>query len=299
MCAKNGFVSNVFVKEHFLSYFLYVFAYYAYGKLYTRELPYSVTYRCTLNCEKCNHFTPVNKNAVHVPKEQIYQELDEYFSYVDFVTIGSFVGGELFLHPDLYDILEYALANYRNRYIVCQIITNGTIVPSDEILALCEKNNVKIILSDYRLSVPEISKKVEMFIDKIRQSKLELEIAENMIWTDYAIGSAENGFNDKEDIAKHFDRCNYPCRYLRDGKLYFCTSDYMAQYLKIVPKDPQSYFDLRKKASDADRKKALLEFSLGFVNERGYLLSCEKCYGGWTISPVKVPAAIQLRRSEH
>lgn len=297
-----GAVLNVFSAYAFKANLLAIYALFVHKKVWIGHLPYSITEKCTLNCEKCNHFTAFNHNPVNFTFESVCQDFDTFFGVVDYVYNDVIlVGGEPFLHPDLYEIVAYVSSKYKEQYRDLIIISNGTVIPSDNLLSLFAERNVKITISDYREAVPEVRDKVNKVLDIFNKNEIVPAISSNLVWTAYDIGSAETGFCSPSEVEYHFNRCNYPCRYLRDGKLYFCTSDHMAQKLNLIKTDAESYIDLsvmNKQDGDFSAKRRVVEYDFGYVNERGYLNSCASCYGGWKISEKVVPVAEQHTRAK-
>ena len=85
--------------EEFIDFYLPIYALYVHGKLVMRHLPISVTERCSLNCEKCNHSVPFIKRPQNFTVEEFCADIDLFFKYWDYVFYIVLVGGELFCHP--------------------------------------------------------------------------------------------------------------------------------------------------------------------------------------------------------
>ncbi len=276
----------------FINTYLPIYAMYAHDKLVMRLYPQSMTERCTLRCLNCNQSTPYIKNPQHFSKEAFKADLDLFFRYVDYIYQADFVGGEPFTHPDLYDLMEYAAVHYRDKMGAMHIITNGTIQPSDEILQLALKYNIAMIITDYSITVPEVEGKVRAFIEKLEKYHVRYILNGDKYWKDYAIGRAKLEFSGEDDKIRHFDNCASPCRYMKDGKLYYCTSDALGQRAGLVPKDEQSYVDFKQLTRE--KRMEVLEFEYGYL-EKGYLDTCTKCYGSWTFNTKNIPKGIQYK----
>ena len=286
---------EVYTCHHFIRNILPIFALYAYSKVYLWHMPLSITEKCTLRCEKCNHLTVHNISPEHHSLTAIKADLDVYFENVDFVISQLvLVGGELFLHPDVFEVVNYICYKYNWRYVSLLIVTNGTVAPSEELIRLIKQYKIEVSISDYRNNIPSIRKKVDDVIRLFEDNGVKPIINTSVEWTDYDIGNAVLPKNC--DYEHHFDRCNYPCRYLVDKKLYFCTTDRMAQKVGILPEDDDSYIDFGNANDTFEWKKRLVMFDYGFVNEQGYLNACKSCYGGFTISPKKIPVGIQAEK---
>jgi len=283
---------DFFKMEEWLDFYFRIYAMYAHGQLAMHLFPISVTEKCTLRCEKCNHCVPFIKHPENFTYEEFCNDIDLYFKYVDYVFSIDMVGGELFCNPDLYRIMEYVAEKYLDRIFQFNIITNGTIVPKPELLDLFKKYKINVVMSDYRKSVPQIAAKVENFISAVAEAGLELTISPLETWYDYEIGTADISFKDEEDKIRHFDYCSSPCRYLRKGRFYYCTTDRMAQRAELTEEDPYSYFDMN--IMSMENRMELLEFDYGF-NERGYPLLCAKCNGSFTMNKKEIEKAVQYK----
>jgi organic radical activating enzyme len=284
--------------QEFIQQFPY-YALYDNGTLIMRHLPYSITRRCTLNCDKCNQFKPDIKNNTDDSFETITQDFNTYFKFVDVLDRLVITGGEPFLHKQFLKIIEYIVDNFRERYLSFAIISNGTIVPEDDILLYLAKNDILLSVSDYTSSNHQLLGKQNALIDKLKSFQVPFAVNKSLQWFDYNLGYADNRFGSEKDINHHFDMCGYPCRFLKEKKLYFCTSDYCARQAGVIPSATENgaYYDLTEINNINQTKREIFEFSEGFVNERGYLLSCVKCYGGFTSNNHLIPVGIQRGES--
>lgn len=292
-----GFIpeSDFYYMDSFINAYLQIYAMYAHNKLMVNLYPQSVTERCSLKCVHCNHSLPYLKNPVNFKKEEFIADLDLFFSHVDYIYSADFVGGEPFVHPDFYGMMKYAAEHYRSRMFRMLFVTNGTIVPSDEILELMKEYNIQFWFSDYRTNVPQIQHSVEAFLQRVEKSGVTILRNELETWSDYALGNADIKFANEEEKIRYFDYCGTPCRYMRNGRLYYCTSDRMAQRAGLVEEDCDSYLDL--KTITPDRRMEILEFDLGF-NTKGYLNTCTKCNGPYLFSVTPVPKGVQCTQKQ-
>lgn len=119
-------------------------------KYHSEGKPYKVfielTYRCNLKCRHCYRQEYVynsDQRNYFLPKERLFKLFDE-FEKSGVVEI-FLTGGEPFLHPDIYEILEYA----SKKNFLLSVFTNGN--------ALSELKNVrkiqKLSIYDIRVSI--------------------------------------------------------------------------------------------------------------------------------------------------
>lgn len=117
-----------------------------------------LTSRCTLKCKLCATYAPQNKKPCHYDSKIIMASVDKYFASMGDVCLFTLSGGEPLLHPDLVRMVQH-FKQYASRMEKFEIITNGTIVPSEALLlALKEIPNVDVMIDDYGKN---ISKKVD------------------------------------------------------------------------------------------------------------------------------------------
>ncbi len=79
-------------------------------------------------------------------KEQI-NDLKKLLFYVDGIINVEVIGGEPFVYNQLPELLLYLLGESKVKFV--EITSNGTILPSTNILNLLKNSKVCILLSDY------------------------------------------------------------------------------------------------------------------------------------------------------
>lgn len=293
-CLFLGFTLGVdiFYQKVFIEFFLPIYAKYAHDKVVIRLSPQSLSEVCTLCCLHCNHSLPFLADPVHFTFEEFKRDVDLFFKYVDFVYYMDLVGGEPFTNPDFYEIARYTLETYGDRMYGMRFVSNGTILPDEKMLKLMQKYDVMVSYTDYTASVPRIKERTEAFKALLTEHDIFFTADAMTEWKDYGIARAENKFTNEQEKIDWFDNCQTPCRYMRDGKLYFCTSDRMAQRAGITPEDPSSYLDFTTLTTE-DRM-SVLEFEYGF-SDRGYPLLCTKCNRQFSINSKTVSKATQYK----
>ena len=120
-----------------------------------------VTFRCNLKCKLCAVSAPYYKEPPHYSVELLKKSIDRYFEAVDHVDKFTVNGGEPLVHPQIAEIMDYAL-KYIDRMDMLEIITNGSIAPSKELAQVLQKSEkVDILIDDYG---KELSKNVDKMI---------------------------------------------------------------------------------------------------------------------------------------
>lgn len=108
-----------------------------------------VTDKCNLKCKHCYLSASPNKSRIMTFNDFI--KIKDKLTKNMVVNI-EFTGGELFVNPDIYEILQVAY----EEFAIVGILTNGTIL-SDNILELLVKNAKKTVIN---VSIDSIHKEV-------------------------------------------------------------------------------------------------------------------------------------------
>lgn len=147
-------------------YYYLKFRHFLTGKNTLLHFVYLTNTQCTLKCKECHTWIPYfpKNNSYMCDFETFKSEIDKLLKSVDLINSFRFQGGETLLTKDLAKMVEYACSKKQIQHI--QIITNGTIVPSMELIKAMRNPKVLLSMSDYsgnediknRLKYNEISK---------------------------------------------------------------------------------------------------------------------------------------------
>jgi organic radical activating enzyme len=262
-------------------------------ELFIPECHTAVTTKCSLNCTKCNMLIPKHRQEntdEFVELSKLKNDADLFFGIADYCEEFQILGGEPLLHPDFKDYLEYLL-KYRKKINKLQIVTNGTIIPNQEILQICNYYNISFTISNYTLSdISNYAAKRNEVLQIIGQNNLIMADAPIAIsWSDF--------FKKGERSVEHYQRCSPVFKGLNDGKFYSCHLVWSADKCNFVKANEDDYLDLSKIKSDINGKLELLKFNLGF-HKTGFLNLCKVCGGcdPYFFNPIK--AGEQLKISQ-
>ncbi|MBQ7497619.1 MAG: radical SAM protein, partial [Selenomonas sp.] len=127
--------------RHHVSLFYYddfeeIYRLYIHGKLCSHRIDISLTERCTLKCRDCNMWMTHFREPKEQPVEDVLNDIDLYFSTVDFVREMELLGGEPLLYADIAKVFRYVREVYTERVGKLVLFTNGTLLPSQELLEL-------------------------------------------------------------------------------------------------------------------------------------------------------------------
>jgi organic radical activating enzyme len=223
------------------------------GLLQMPSISLLATLKCNLKCRLCCVYSPFYKNPYHPEKEFLFKCIDRYFEVVDHVSLFTISGGEPLIRSDLDEIVSY-LYSYHDRFDRFEIITNGTIIPSDNLLKALGAYGKKseILIDDYG---PDLSKEAERAykaFSSLKKARVRLrdyhsEAAHCGGWVDF--GVSKNCIKKSDSEAKAlFNKCAYPqklgfCISYINGKLWSCTPLFRLVELGNLPALPEEVFD--------------------------------------------------------
>lgn len=264
-------------------------------ELVARRLAIIVTLRCTLKCKLCCNCLPFYEDVPPIiPKEEIFRDMEKAFLVFDRIEWLQFVGGELFMHPDMDKILLESF-KYDRQFDKIILMTNGTLVPNNDVMEVLEahKEKFEVQISDYG----ELSYKIR---------ELEAELGKRGIpyqtksfhgdiqhyggWID--CGGFEDRGETADKIAYKFEHCwqvglkNY---HMYRGKIHSCIRSLFGRDLNKVDMPKDEYIDVYdEELSLEDMKRIAANF-----NSKP-LYSCKFCGGFDSAEGKRFPAAEQV-----
>lgn len=270
---KGAILNETFFQAEVL---IHVWQVYQQNLLVIDRVEIFLTSGCTLNCEKCIAYIPYFKQREYTPLSRLKEDISILLSsQIDRIVKLKLLGGEVFLYPELRELLLYIHDNWADKVSDIRLGTNGTIYPSDKILEICRQCNVTVDISDYSSTIPNICKFDD--VNKyISQKGVNTEVKrQGEYWFDMGFPNNIPPKRTIEDERKHYFDCAMFCRQFAKGKYYFCCSCFAAEKAGLYPDEPENYLDMRNSLT----KKQILEYELGF-NKNGYTNFCRFCQGG-------------------
>ncbi len=245
---------------------------------------------CTLRCKKCITLTPYHKNPINFPKENIFRDIDKFFEIYDWIDHFDIEGGESLLHPDLASIIDKAF-NYKDRFGRLHILTNGTLLPSQELINSCKSRNVLFIIDDYGDLSCRKNELVEILSINNIQYRIDKYHGEDQYfdgWVDF--GDMQKKSYSEDEKQQVFNNCrqaqvNAP--YIKDGKIYVCSIQAAGiEHISLIEGEYVNLLD----DSVSIQERINLASNFG----KTPLRSCSFCKGFDTENGQRYPAAEQL-----
>lgn len=246
----------------------------------------NITTKCSLRCRDCSLFIPYVTSPCNYCADEIIADFRKVLDTLNHVRIVNFYGGEPLLHPDL-ALMIRSLRDER-RIDRISIITNGTIVPPEDVLnAMRDENRFMVRISDYG----EISTKLSDIVKLMEHYGIAYEVANYAYW-DHT--SKIQLTTDTEDqLIKKFRLCT-ACNvlFLINRKGYLCSTGSAVCNMGGFPDNPNNYIDLLDN-EDFDQKL------IAFLQRPGcgeYMDACRYCSGNHCVQfEDKVPVAVQTK----
>lgn len=275
---ENLTENETFMTDEEYEHRLQISLFYERRILYLPIAQISLTERCTLRCKKCAHACHlVSPKQKDLTLEEAKESADYFFKFVDYGYEFVLIGGEPFLYKDLLQIVQYIGENYRDKMEIFSITTNGTILPSENILEICKKYHVLLRISNYVAALPRLKKQYELLTQKLASHDIPYTIgnAESQ-WMDYGFDYLDRE-GSEEDLEKVFDACRTECHEIRRNRFYFCVMARSVAENMGKNVGTEDFLDLDM-LDPADSKGIFFEYMMGY-SDKGYLDMCNYCYG--------------------
>jgi hypothetical protein len=260
------------------------------------NLSIQITTKCSLKCKLCSTYTPYVKAPRHYSYENITKSLERFFLAFEKIGKFSMAGGEPLLHPELPELVKF-FAVYFDRMNMFEIITNGTIVPNEQLLEAlsCLNNKVDVMVDDYG---PKLSTKIPQIVAAFNSAGIKHRVrvyhgkdAHLGGWLDLS------GISEKHRPESATEEIYRKCQYISgsiknliyhiDDSIYACCVNH--RFLDFIPDFSGEYVNLMYKSlNPSEIKQRILD-----LKKRKYFSACKYCNGNF-VDAKRYPPAEQL-----
>lgn len=194
----------------------------------------TVSLACNLNCKLCGAYAPYITNRVFPSPEKLLEYTEKYFSIVDKVELFTVTGGEPLLYKQLPELL-YGLLKFANQFEKMELITNGSLIPSDEVIKALKMFGEKFLRLYVDNYGEDLSPKVSEIVSKFQEYDLPYMVRNNNKddkhcggWVDFGVTGEKLQLSAEKNI-ELFSKCAYPqklkfCFNIRDGLMTPCPA---------------------------------------------------------------------------
>ena len=236
-------------------------------------------------------FMPYYREYVDYTAKDILEDLELLFRHVDYIVAYEILGGEPLINGELADMIRQIGDRYGNRIGNIGIITNGTLLPDEQLIEISKKYNVKYDFSDYT-DVVDYKKRFDSAVKIVSDAGLRYSVNRSLRWCDFGF-PVNNRMYDFDKVREHMLSCGPIFHGLNDGKYYYCHVSWSADKAKLLKNVSDDYIDLRTLDDDDRAKEAILEHSNGNM-AKGFVKLCKICGGCGNDNTEFVKAAEQM-----
>lgn len=239
---------------------------------------------CTLRCKNCSNFSPYAPDSMkRYPLERLKGDLQVVFDASHYVKKIQVQGGEPLLYTQLPQLLAFIRDSGKVGTIT--IATNGTILPSEEVLQALERCRVRVRISSYPVVPPEKTDRLVRCLEARGIETWTYEFAaRDAMWYDMGgIDARPEGSDDA--VQARFLQCPFhDCFTLEDGKISRCSRAVIAEQVQgftartedVLPVVPAEDFPARL---------------WDYLRTPEHMEACRYCYGAQS---GEIPPAQQL-----
>lgn len=237
---------------------------------------------CNLNCKFCAAGVPYFRNLITHTVEEMMDMVSRLLNIVDRIHHIGISGGEPLLYKNL-PVLINELMKFKDQFDLIEIVTNGTMVPSEELISSvkkCGKKFWRFMVDDYGR---DISKKVPEIVDVLEKNQIEYRVndywSENMWYDGWAdTGSYMEDLHTPEEAAEILKKCAFSarefCYNIHGGIADPCGKNY-ARIDAGLEVNPDEYIDLYDDSLTAEEQRE----KIARINNATYLDFCRHCNG--------------------
>lgn len=271
--------SSSFLEQTLLAVHSCHLAYLDPNVVYLRSLDVVVTERCSLKCMDCSNLMQYYTKPQNISTADIFSSIDRLLESVDYIHEFRIIGGEPFVNPLIYDILEQLLSYERVR--VATLFTNATIPLNHNRILSLPLDRLIFSVTDYGTLSPRTTEYESFF----RQHDIAYRIHPPEYWTDS--GTIVSDVKSIDEMKVLFSECcGKNLITLINDKLYRCPFAANIENLSPLFSDP-----LNSVSVDASRSTLN-----SYLYDLDYIPACSFCKGRSYSSRQIVPA-IQTRHT--
>lgn len=242
---------------------------------------------CTLKCKECSFLMQYYKYPRNIDIEEYKNCIDRFLNIVDSITELRPIGGEPFVNPQMYKVLEW----YHNHPKIgsLDVYTNGTIIPNERTLEALKYDKVKVHISDYNaVNREQLEKVIEVF----HREKIKYSIRK---YDEWSIGGNLRKRNyTKEQMENIFSKCFMTnCYSFLKSRFYGCPRAAHGMNMGAIPENSNDYVDF---ADTQKRDDELKDMLIDLMRRRKMLISCNYCDGHNNHIPGIIPA-VQIKEN--
>lgn len=255
-------------------------------KVHIVHMGLTVTEACTLKCKDCSFLMQYYQHPCNIDLEKYKYCFDRFLEVVDYITEVRPIGGEPFVNPDMYKVLEWYYNNSKIGSL--DVYTNGTIVPNERTMEALKLPKVKVHISDYGAVNSE---RLDKLIDAFEKEKINYNIRKYDVWQ---VGGDLRCRNFTENQKREvFSKCFMTnCYSFIKDRFYGCARAAHGINMGATPDFAADYVDF---SNDNISNEELKRQLISLTKHRDYLETCNYC-DGFDNHVAGVKPAVQIEK---
>jgi hypothetical protein len=203
-------------------------------------------------------------------------DIDLMFKHIDSIMTINLCCGESLLNKELADVYTYAFNTYHGRYYEMALQTNGTIIPSDDIMQRFAESKTVFSISEYPENAQSISKLIEK-CDEYNISWYLNRLSKRENWYDFGNPRILSE-TDPQKLRELYSKCWIPGNGIYEGWAYLCVVQSWSHAVACAgTRDIGDAFDLRQPKTESNRRN--LHKLISRQPDLGYVSHCMRCKG--------------------
>jgi len=241
--------------------------------LFLRSVDLVITEKCSLKCKDCANLMQYFEKPVNVSFDETIEDLDSLVNRVEHIFEVRLIGGEPFMHKDIYEIISKVSTYDKISKIV--VYTNATIPLQTEKLKKINKQKIIFSITDYG----DLSKNSKRVVSALEEFEIPYRLHPPENWTES--GNIEDYNRNPRQNQVLFDKCcGKNLLTISNGKLYRCPFASNAERLQAIPRDKSNSVSLQASGDEI----------LNYVKSPLALPACGWCNGrSWDAKEI-IPA---------
>lgn len=252
---------------------------------FINNLDFVITEKCSLRCRECSNLMQYYRHPQNYDAETLLGNLRDFLVYVPALNEVRILGGEPFIHPQIDEIVQGAVAEQKIGKV--SILSNATIFPSEKVWDALENDKVLLEFTDYG---EKLSRNLTRILSEADKRRIQYTCVKAVGWQ--SCSRISDYRRDPDQLAEVFSNCCAKRLYTLLGEnIYCCPFMAHADNLGAFKVEEDERFPIKKYKNDIcagqqEMRRALLE--------RVFFRGCNYCLGRPFDGPM-IPPAVQTK----
>ncbi len=210
--------------------------------IFIKRFELDVTSKCTLRCKNCGGMMQYVKHPRDIEAAVVISDYNRMLQLIEWTDDVLIMGGEPFACRGLAKILQgIKTSEYTETKVgMVKLVTNGTIVPEEEVLRELSGTDISVMISNYGA----LSKKLNELITVFREYDIKYDILDIDAWGNVQQLVEREYPMTKQELLEKRKKCWKRHHAISEGRFYLCAFSNFSQKLGAVPYSDANYVDL-------------------------------------------------------